>query len=122
MVGILTHEALDAGPPCHAARSVLAAPLVAFDKLIGAIVLEADGPAERFDEGHLRLMMAIAGMAQMTWHARPSLLNLSESTGEAESQAQHLTSEGVMPRIRDYFFVGFSLSFVMARFSSVLAL
>jgi len=77
MVGILTHEALDAGPPCHAARSVLAAPLVAFDKLIGAIVLEADGPAGRFDEGHVRLMMGIAGVAQMTWHARPSLTTQS---------------------------------------------
>ena len=71
VVGILTHEALDAGPPFHAARSVLAAPLVAFDKLIGAIVLEADGLAGRFDEGHLRLLMAIAGMAATAFeHAR----------------------------------------------------
>jgi len=52
-------------------RSVLAAPLVAFDKLIGAIVLEADGLAGRFDEGHLRLLMAIAGMAATAFeHAR----------------------------------------------------
>ena len=71
MVGILTHEAIDAGPPAHAARSVLAAPLVAFDKLIGAIVLEADGLDDRFDEGHLRLLMAIAGTAATAFeHAR----------------------------------------------------
>src|SRR5439155_4660095 len=54
-----------------AERSVLAAPLVAFNKLIGAILLEADGPDCRFDEGHLRLVMAIAGIAATAFeHAR----------------------------------------------------
>jgi transcriptional regulator with GAF, ATPase, and Fis domain len=76
VVGILTHEAPEAGrgggpPASHAARSVLAAPLVALDKLIGAIVLEADGSDDRFDEGHLRLLMAIAGVAATAFeHAR----------------------------------------------------
>src|SRR5581483_1426724 len=56
-------------PAASGAAAVLAAPLVAFEKPIGAIVLEADvtgngGPDSRpFDEGHLRLVMAIAGMA-----------------------------------------------------------
>jgi transcriptional regulator with GAF, ATPase, and Fis domain len=59
-------------------HSVLAAPLIAFDQVIGAIVLEADPPVpgERdarggFDEGHLRLVMAIAGVAATAFaHAR----------------------------------------------------
>jgi len=67
------------GRPADAPRvSVLAAPLVAFDRVIGAIVLEADaeGPGNPrgrrgFDEGHLRLVMAIAGVAATAFaHAR----------------------------------------------------
>jgi Nif-specific regulatory protein len=48
-------------------RSVLGAPLVAFDQVLGAIVLEKarrDGP---FDAGHLRLLMAIAASAGMAF-------------------------------------------------------
>src|SRR5206468_7020256 len=53
------------------ARWVLAAPLVAFDKVIGALVLEADELDPGFDEGHLRLLMAIAGIAATAFeHAR----------------------------------------------------
>jgi Nif-specific regulatory protein len=75
-VGILSDVARDvdgaAGPAdAPAVRSVLAAPLVAFEKPIGAIVLEADDPRERFDEGHLRLVMAVAGIAATALeHAR----------------------------------------------------
>ena len=53
-IGILTYDA---------GRSVLAAPLVAFNKMLGAIVLEKEGANGRFDEGHLRLLMTIAGIA-----------------------------------------------------------
>ena len=52
-------------------RSMLAAPLVAFDQLIGAIVLEADAAGPAFDEDHLRLLMAMAGNAATALeHAR----------------------------------------------------
>ena len=62
-VGVLSHA--------PAAASVLAAPLVAFEKVLGAIVLEGDGAAEPFDEGHLRLLMAIAAVAATALeHAR----------------------------------------------------
>jgi len=78
-VGILSYEFPDgtaAGGAVPAVlsgagRSVLAAPLVAFNKLLGAIVLEKDGPSERFDEDHLRLLMTIAGVAATALeHAR----------------------------------------------------
>jgi two-component system, NtrC family, response regulator HydG len=74
VVGILSEETIEdesgsgSGPRT---RSVLAAPLVAFDKVVGALVLEADAPEARFDEGHLRLLMAIAGIAATAFeHAR----------------------------------------------------
>jgi Nif-specific regulatory protein len=46
-----------------AATSVLAAPLVAFDRLFGAIYLESDSPDRPFDQGRLRLLMSIASVA-----------------------------------------------------------
>src|SRR5205814_1930382 len=55
-IGILTYEFPEG---TATSRSVLAAPLVAFDKVLGAIVLEKDGATDRFDEGHLRLLMTI---------------------------------------------------------------
>jgi transcriptional regulator with GAF, ATPase, and Fis domain len=76
LVGILWYEFKDErtasdASASHATRSVLAAPLVAFDKVLGAIVLEVDGPDGAFDEGHLRLLMAIAGIAATAFeHAR----------------------------------------------------
>jgi transcriptional regulator with GAF, ATPase, and Fis domain len=64
LVGILSdgpsRKSSGAGAP-GVSRSVLAAPLFAFDKPIGAIVLESD--ANRFDEGHLRLVMAVGAVA-----------------------------------------------------------
>ena len=56
LVGVMT-----TGP--SGASTVLAAPLVAFDKLLGAIYLESDGPDQPYDEGRLRLLMSIASVA-----------------------------------------------------------
>jgi transcriptional regulator with GAF, ATPase, and Fis domain len=67
-IGILTYEFSEGSAT---ERSVLAAPLVAFDKVLGAIVLEKDGAHDRFDEGHLRLLMTIAAIAATALgHAR----------------------------------------------------
>src|SRR2546425_351618 len=46
-------------------ESVLSVPLLLFDKLTGAIYLETKEPGVQFDEGHLQLMMGIAGMASI---------------------------------------------------------
>jgi Nif-specific regulatory protein len=43
--------------------SLLAAPLVAFDEVLGAIYLQSDSPDQPFDEGHLSLLMSIAAVA-----------------------------------------------------------
>jgi Nif-specific regulatory protein len=73
-VGILSRSAGDDGETGSAPRAgytVLAAPLVVFDERIGAILLEQDNVEPPFDEGHLRLLMAIAGMAAAALqHAR----------------------------------------------------
>jgi transcriptional regulator with GAF, ATPase, and Fis domain len=67
-IGILTYEFPEGATT---ARSVLAVPLVAFDKVLGAIVLEKDGAHDRFDEGHLRLLMTIGAIAATALgHAR----------------------------------------------------
>ena len=88
--------------------SVLAAPLVAFDGVIGAIVLEADRgrPGDRrgapsFDEGHLRLVMAIAGVAA-TAFAHAHQMEVLESTNrrlQAEVKLHHnMVGESTMMR------------------------
>jgi transcriptional regulator with GAF, ATPase, and Fis domain len=93
LVGVLC--AGDEGPHL----SVLAAPLVAFDHVIGAIVLEADrgtpgdrsGARRSFDEGHLRLVMAIAGVAA-TAFAHAHQMEVLESTNrrlQAEIKLHH---------------------------------
>jgi Nif-specific regulatory protein len=63
-VGMLSDEAADwdasSGPR---SKSVLAVPLVAYDKIIGALVFESDGKTGRLDQGHLRFVMGLAGIA-----------------------------------------------------------
>src|SRR5688500_10693489 len=52
-------------------RGSLAAPLVAFGAPIGAIVLETGDRSRLFDPAHLRLVMAVAGIAATSFeHAR----------------------------------------------------
>jgi Nif-specific regulatory protein len=66
LVGVLA-EAPDAGAAGGGEpsrfRSLLAAPLVAFEEVLGAIYLESDSPDQPFDEGHLSLLMSIAAVA-----------------------------------------------------------
>jgi Nif-specific regulatory protein len=65
VVGVLA-DAPDGGAPGGEPsrfRSVVAAPLVAFEEVLGAIYLESDSPDQPFDEGHLSLLMSIAAVA-----------------------------------------------------------
>jgi transcriptional regulator with GAF, ATPase, and Fis domain len=75
LVGILSFEPAEDAPEGSGRtprpeRSMLAVPLVAFEKPMGVIVLETEKP-EAFDEGHLLLLMALAGTsATALAHAR----------------------------------------------------
>jgi len=66
LVGVLA-DASEGGAPGGGepsrCRSLLAAPLVAFEEVLGAIYLESDSPDQPFDEGHLSLLMSIAAVA-----------------------------------------------------------
>ena len=46
-------------------HSILCAPLASSRKTFGAIYLDSRNPSSRFDEGHLKLLTSIAGMAAM---------------------------------------------------------
>jgi transcriptional regulator with GAF, ATPase, and Fis domain len=48
-------------------RSLLCVPLVAFHKPSGVIYLDTTSPLARFDEGHLQLLTAIAGIAAIAF-------------------------------------------------------
>jgi len=86
--------------------SVLVAPLLTLDKLIGVIYLEAVN--RHFDEGHLELLVGVAGMAS-------SALDNARRFEWLETENRRLRSDftlehnmvGESPRIRDvYQFIG----------------
>jgi Nif-specific regulatory protein len=62
---IVENENIGGTPSLVAARvcSVLCVPLVVFDKPLGVMYLDTSVPSSRFDEGHLQLLTAIAGIS-----------------------------------------------------------
>jgi transcriptional regulator with GAF, ATPase, and Fis domain len=54
-------------PEDHSGLSALAAPLVVREEVAAVVYLESTGAEHRFDEGHLQLLTAIAGMAAVAW-------------------------------------------------------
>ena len=59
----IANRGLENENPGSRKRSVLAVPMVAFDRVLGVIYLETTDPQGRFDEGHLQLLTMIAGVA-----------------------------------------------------------
>ena len=72
-----TSEALGNAESLIAAQitSLMCAPLILFEKIVGVIYLDTSDPTVQFDEGHLQLLASIAGIAvislenarQMEW-------------------------------------------------------
>jgi transcriptional regulator with GAF, ATPase, and Fis domain len=64
---IVESEKVGQVPSLVSARvcSLLCVPLVVFEKPLGVIYLDTSNPASRFDEGHLQLLTAIAGIASI---------------------------------------------------------
>jgi Nif-specific regulatory protein len=79
LVGVMT-----TGP--SGASTVLAAPLVAFDKLLGAIYLESDGPDQPYDEGRLRLLMSIASVAATALAHEQHAEALADENGRLQAE------------------------------------
>ena len=85
-------------------RSLLCVPLIVFEKVIGCIYLDATNPAARFDEDHLQLVTAIAGISavalenarQLDW-LRQENLRLN-----TEINLEH-NLVGESPRMKDVF-------------------
>ncbi len=66
--------------------SLLAAPLMLFERVIGAIYLDTSNPAVRFDEDHLQLLTGIAGIAAIA-------LDNARQIERLESENERLQSE-----------------------------
>jgi Nif-specific regulatory protein len=65
---IRTSEALSTAQSLLAAQitSLMCAPLIVFEKVIGVIYLDTSDPTVRFDKGHLQLLAGIAGIAAVS--------------------------------------------------------
>lgn len=65
---IRTSETLSTVQSLVAAQitSLMCAPLIVFEKIVGVIYLDTSDPTVRFDEGHLQLLAGIAGIAAVS--------------------------------------------------------
>lgn len=65
---IRTSETLSTAESLIAAQitSLMCAPLIIFEKLVGVIYLDTSDPTVRFDEGHLQLLASVAGIAAVS--------------------------------------------------------
>lgn len=65
---IRTSETLSVAESLVAAQitSLMCAPLIVFEKIVGVIYLDTSDPMVRFDEGHLQLLAGIAGIAAVS--------------------------------------------------------
>jgi|ERR1043166_7056339 Nif-specific regulatory protein len=65
---IATSDTLNRAESLLAAQisSLICVPLIVFDKTLGVIYLDTSDPIIRFDEAHLQLVVAIAGMAAVS--------------------------------------------------------
>jgi transcriptional regulator with GAF, ATPase, and Fis domain len=68
------------------APSYLAAPLIVRDEVAAVVYLEAVGSKHRFDEGHLQLLTAVAGMAAVAWENATILGWLQEENERLQSE------------------------------------
>jgi len=89
-------------------RSLLAVPLIAFEKCLGAIYLDSQNARSRLDEDHLQLLTGIAGMAAIALENALLVDNLERENHRlnAEINIEH-DMVGGSPRMRYVFdFVG----------------
>jgi Nif-specific regulatory protein len=86
----------------RSAASVLAAPLVVRGEVAAVVYLESNDTANRFDEGHLQLLTAVAGMAAVAWENATILGWLQEENVRLQSELKiEHGMVGVSDKLRD---------------------
>jgi len=73
-------------PEDQSGLSALAAPLVVRGEVAAVVYLESSGAEQRFDEGHLQLLTAVAGMAAVAWENATILGWLQEENERLQSE------------------------------------
>jgi transcriptional regulator with GAF, ATPase, and Fis domain len=82
--------------------SVLAAPLIVRDEVAAVVYLESLDTEHRFDEGHLQLLTAVAGMAAVAWENATILGWLQEEYERLQSELKiEHGMVGVSDKLRD---------------------
>ncbi len=84
------------------APSYLAAPLIVRDEVAAVVYLESLDAEHRFDEGHLQLLTAVAGMAAVAWENATILGWLQEENERLQSELKiEYGMVGVSDKLRD---------------------
>ena len=85
-------------------RSLLCVPLVVADRVLGAIYLDTTSPTVRFDEEHLQVMTAVAGIASLAFDNVRHWEDLRQENQElrAEIALEH-NMVGASPAMRKVF-------------------
>jgi Nif-specific regulatory protein len=103
---LLERDVLSAAPSLVASniQSLLAVPLQVCAQVIGFIYLDTRDPAMRFDEDHLRLLSAVAGMAAVALEQAGRLERLERENRRLREEI-HLEHDmiGESPRMREVY-------------------
>lgn len=103
-------EGLGQRPSLIEARvcSVLCVPLIFLEKKLGVIYLDTSDPAARFDEGHLQLLAAIAGIAAAPFEnaSRLEWLENENQRLQEEIHVEHQMIGESLPMRAVYHFIG----------------
>jgi transcriptional regulator with GAF, ATPase, and Fis domain len=82
--------------------SLLAAPLIVRGEVAAVVYMESANPDHRFDEGHLQLLTAVAGMAAVAWENATILGWLQEENVRLQSELKlEHGMVGVSDKLRD---------------------
>jgi Nif-specific regulatory protein len=103
---IVENESVGSVPSLVASRvcSLLCVPLVVFEKPLGVIYLDTSNALSRFDEGHLQLLTAIAGISAIALENARHLESLQDDNQrlKAEILLEH-TMVGESAHMRDVY-------------------
>jgi Nif-specific regulatory protein len=92
VVAVLSNDIFEDGGPgtpslmASRVRSLLCVPLVAFEKPVGVIYLDSSDLVARFDEGHLRLLTAIAGISTPVFENARRIEGLTEENTRLQKE------------------------------------